>query len=135
MLSGYDPTELTVFPLADYGVNIPEDGIYCLDEFYISNPRLCHDFAEASKDGWIYALNHEEETLAIVISYLKKSHLPANIPHQRWMLKKIREAVLYKPQQYGKLTGEDYNSSVNMMETNNIIGYALPYNEFIGYAE
>jgi NitT/TauT family transport system substrate-binding protein len=132
--SGYEPSELTIFPLADYGVNIPEDGIYARKEFYLENQDVCHDFAEATMDGWIYALNHEEETLSIVLSYLREAHLPANIPHQRWMLKKVREAVLYNPNQFGRLSEKDYNSAVQMLKSNRVIEFSLPYQEFVGYA-
>jgi NitT/TauT family transport system substrate-binding protein len=133
--TGVNPDELTIFPLADYDVNIPEDGIYCQKEFYLKNQALCHDFAEATMDGWIYALNHEEETLAIVLSYLRQAHLPANIPHQRWMLKKIREAVLAKPEQFGKLSKKDYNFAVDMLKGNGVIKNSVAYVDFVGYAK
>jgi len=132
--NGYDPQELTVFPLAEYGVNIPEDGIYCSRQYYLNHKNLCEDFAEATLDGWIYALNHEEETLSLVLSYLKQAHLPTNIPHQRWMLQKVREAVLFKQEQYGKLTEGDYISAIEMMKGNGVINNFLPYKDFIGYA-
>ncbi|MBN2851526.1 MAG: ABC transporter substrate-binding protein [Clostridia bacterium] len=133
--TGYDPDELTVFPLAEYGVNIPEDGIYCLREYYEKNQELCHDFAEATMQGWIYALNHEEETLSLVLDYLKQNHLPANIPHQRWMLQKIHDSVLYNMDHFGKLSETDYEASVEMMTSNNIIKNHIPYMEFVGYAD
>lgn len=132
--TGINPDELTIFPMSDYDVNIPEDGIYCTKDYYLNNKELCNDFAEATMDGWIYALNHEEETLSIVLSYLRIAHLPANIPHQRWMLKKIREAVLAKPEQFGKLTEKDYNSSVNMLIGNQVIKNYVNYKDFVGYA-
>jgi NitT/TauT family transport system substrate-binding protein len=132
--SGFKPEDLTVFPLSQYGVNIPEDGIYCRKDYYLEHESLCHDFAEASMDGWFFALNHEEETLEMVLKNLKKAHLPANIPHQKWMLQKIRENMLYKPEQFGKLTEHDYNNAIKMMKQNNIITRSLPYEQFIGYA-
>jgi len=131
--TGIDPKELTIFPLADNGVNIPEDGIYCRKEFYQNNKDMCHDFAEATMDGWIYALNHEEETLAIVLDYLRAAHLPANIPHQKWMLTKLREAVLAKPEQFGKLSEQDYSFSASMLIGNKVITKQVPYAEFVGY--
>jgi NitT/TauT family transport system substrate-binding protein len=133
--SGYDPSELTVFPLAEHGVNIPEDGLYCHSEYYEQNKELCTNFAEATLDGWIYALNHEEEALNIVLKYLRAAHLPANIPHQKWMLRKVREAVLLNPAKYGILTPEDYKASVEMMKDSGIINSYLPYEEFTGYAD
>lgn len=133
--TGYEPDELTIFPLSDYGVNIPEDGIYCLKEYYEANRELCRDFAEATMQGWIYALNNEEETLSIVLSYLRENHLPANIPHQRWMLQKMHDSVLYNTDHFGKLSVTDYQKSVEMMKSNKMILNTIPYNEFVGYAD
>jgi NitT/TauT family transport system substrate-binding protein len=133
--TGYSPAELSVFPLSNYGVNIPEDGIYCNKDYYKKNPELCKDFAEATLDGWLYALNHEEETLSIVLQYLKQEHLPANIPHQRWMLKRIKEAVLANPTQFGKLSEKSYNDAVKMLKDNKIINANVEYQDFIGYAD
>ena len=130
--SGHAPDELTVFAAADYGVNIPEDGIYCRKDFYLQNPQLCQNFAEATMDGWIYAMNHEEEALAIVLRYLREAHLPANIPHQRWMLKKFKEAAMNKPEQFGTLSEQDYINSVKMMKENGVIKTSLPYQDFTG---
>lgn len=132
--TGYSPQELTVFPLSKHGVNIPEDGIYCNKDYYEQNQNLCHDFAEATMDGWIYALNHEEETLSLVLKYLKEAHLPANIPHQRWMLKRIKEAVLANPTSFGKLSQKNYDDAVTMLKDNGIIKRSVPYQDFIGYA-
>jgi NitT/TauT family transport system substrate-binding protein len=133
--TGYNPEDLTVFRFNDYGVNIPEDGIYCHRDYYEQNPSICRDFAEASRDGWFYALNHEEETLALVLGYLKDAHLPANIPHQRWMFQKIKEAILYKPEQFGRLTEQDYNSSVLMMKQNGLLSRSVPYSDFVGQSD
>jgi len=128
--SGVNPEELTVFPLADYGVNIPEDGIYCTKEYYEQNKDIAEDFAAASLDGWLYALHHEDETLAIVLEYQKRAHLPANIPHQRWMLAKMKELILAKPNQYGILTEQDFNFSTQVMYNNNFITHIPKYAEF-----
>jgi len=133
--SGNNPEDLSVFALHELGVNIPEDGVYCHSDYYAENQSLCHDFAEATMDGWFYALNHEEETLSYVLKYLKDAHLPANIPHQQWMLQKIKEAILFKPEQFGKLTKHDYYSSVQMMEKNGMLKKHSEYLDFIGYAD
>lgn len=133
--SGNNPEELSVFALYEHGVNIPEDGVYCHRDYYAENQSLCHDFAEATMDGWFYALNHEEETLSYVLKNLKEAHLPANIPHQKWMFQKIREAILFKPEQFGKLTKHDYDSSVQMMEENGMLRKHSEYMDFIGYAD
>ncbi len=132
--SGVKNEDLTVFALSDLGVDLPEDGIYCTEKYYKEHKKICEDFAEASLDGWSYALNNEEETLSIVLSYLKQAHLPANIPHQRWMLSKMKELILAKPSQFGKLTREDFVTSTQLMKENGFIKVAPDYTEFISDA-
>jgi NitT/TauT family transport system substrate-binding protein len=129
--TGIGEDELTVFPLADNGVDIPEDGIYCTEEYYLQNQAVCDDFTKASLDGWQYALNHQEEALSIVLAYQKKAHLPANIPHQRWMLSTMKDLILSKPSQYGKLTREDFISSTQMMKQLGYITKIPTYQEFV----
>ncbi len=130
---GNEPEQLIVFPLADYGVNIPEDGIYCNLKYFSDNSEVCRDFAEATLDGWIYAFNHQNEAISIVINYLKKEHLPVNIPHQKWMLEKMHDAVMHNSKEFGELSEEDYLSAVGMLIENGIIMKHLPYKEFTAH--
>lgn len=57
--SGVNAEELTVFHLAGYSLNFPEDGIYCLKKFVQNNPGLVRDFVQASLEGWQYTFDHQ----------------------------------------------------------------------------
>lgn len=91
--SGLDPEELTVFFYDKYGLNFPEDGLYASRSMRERDPRSCRAFAEGSLAGWDYAFAHEDETLDMVLKYMKAAGLPANRMHQRWMLRKMKELV------------------------------------------
>lgn len=92
--SGLDPEDLTLFPLRDYGLDYPEDGIYCLDSTFKADPELCSAVADASLEGWRYAFEHPEEALDIVMVHVEAARLPTNRMHQKWMLERLREATL-----------------------------------------
>lgn len=92
--SGLDPEDLTLFPLRDYGLDYPEDGIYCLDSTFKADPELCSAVADASLEGWRYAFEHPEEALDIVMGHVEAARLPTNRMHQKWMLERLREAML-----------------------------------------
>lgn len=92
--SGLDPEDLTLFPLRDYGLDYPEDGLYCLDSTLRADPELCRAVADASLEGWRYAFEHPEEALDIVMSHVEAARLPTNRMHQKWMLERLREATL-----------------------------------------
>ena len=54
--SGINRDEINVFNFYDYGMNFPEDGIYCMESTFKKDPELCRKFVDASIDGWTYAL-------------------------------------------------------------------------------
>jgi len=92
--AGLNPDELAVFLLKDAGVNFPEDGMYCLERTYRSDPEMCIQFARASLKGWQYAFAHEEEALDIVMNHARRGNKETNRAHQRWMLARMQDLVL-----------------------------------------
>jgi NitT/TauT family transport system substrate-binding protein len=91
--AGINPDELTTFFMADYGMNFPEDGIYCLEETWRQHPERCRAFVAASLEGWRYAFAHPEEALDIVMKYVQAANVPSDRVHQKWMLEKMREII------------------------------------------
>lgn len=114
--AGINPEELFLIPFSDVGLNIIEDGLYTTREFYNKYPTQCENFAEATMDGWLYAINHQEETIDLVLDIMKRHHIRANRPHQAWMLKEIREVVLAKPNKMGILAEEDFEITKSLLE-------------------
>lgn len=103
--SGVDPDELTTFFFFDYGLNFPEDGIYCRIETWREDPDTCRSFVQASLDGWRYALAHPEEALDIVMDYVDRANLATDRCHQQWMLEHILQAM--KPLKGGAAGKQD----------------------------
>ncbi len=92
--AGLDDEELAVFPLADHGVNVPEDGIWCRGALLRRHPDVVRDFAAASLEGWQYAFAHPGEALDIVMKYVEEANISTSRGHQRWMLARMRDLVL-----------------------------------------
>jgi len=110
--SGVDAEELNTIFLSDQGMNFPEDGIYTLEKTLQNDPALAAAFVDASLEGWRYAFDHPDETLDIVIKYMREAKLPANRMHQKWMLERMRDLMApTDPQaEFGKLREQDYES-------------------------
>ncbi len=121
--SGIDEEELSSFLFFENNLNLPEDGIYCLEETYKRDPELCKNFVKASLEGWIYAFAHEEQAVEIVIKYMNRAYITANKPHQRWMLSRmcdiIAPAGLKRP--IGELDENDYNRVASILLEHKII--------------
>lgn len=94
-VSGIEPKH--VFSVADYGFDIPEDGLYVSLSFYNEYPEKAKAFARASRRGWEWAMENPEETLEIVMDEMKKAHVTTNIHHQRWMLQEILQMNCDEP--------------------------------------
>ncbi len=128
--AGINPEELFLIPFSDMGLNIIEDGLYTTREFYDKFPTQCKNFAEATMDGWLYAINHQEETIDMVLDIMKRHHIRANRPHQEWMLKEIREVILAKPNKMGILTEEDFEITKSLLESQGLPVSKQFYREF-----
>ena len=109
--AGLDPDELTVFALADYGLDLPEDGLYALEETARNDPELCRAVARASIQGWNYAFEHPDAALDIVMSHVSAAHLPTNRMHQQWMLTQLRQAMTGAGEPLGALTRQRYQDA------------------------
>lgn len=117
LMAGLDPQELFVLDFADYGYDLVDDGLYATQDFYLANTQTCKDFAEATMDGWLYALDHPEETVNETVRIMRQYHLPANRSHQRWMLNSIRALVLAHPGGVGYLNKADFDKVQELLLT------------------
>ncbi|MBP8645567.1 MAG: ABC transporter substrate-binding protein [Syntrophobacteraceae bacterium] len=91
--AGLSPDELNTFFFHTYGLDFPEDGIYCMEKLLDERPDLCCAFVRASIDGWLYAFSHPEEALDIVMKVVDENRLPTDRVHQRWMLERMYDLI------------------------------------------
>ena len=75
--------------MRDIGYNVPEDGVYVTADFYSKHKDLVTKFAEATRKGWEWAVEHPDEALDIVMVTMRQSGIPGNMIAQEWMLKQI----------------------------------------------
>ena len=128
--AGLDPEALTVFPMAEYGLDLPEDGLYTLQSVWKSDPELCLAVAKATIRGWEYAFAHPEEALDIVMERVTAAHLPTNRVHQKWMLEQMRQAMTRNGERPGALSPEGYARATKALRDAGLIADAPPYEEF-----
>ena len=84
--AGFPLTDKEVYRFCDHGYNVQEDGVYMSKEYYESHKEQAQRFAEASRRGWEWAAEHPEETLEIVMKYVKRDHIATNRVLQKLML-------------------------------------------------
>jgi NitT/TauT family transport system substrate-binding protein len=132
ILAGIEPEELTVFAMADHGLNFPGDGLYCLEDTYLRDPETARAFAAASLEGWRHAFAHPEEALEVVMKYVEKARVPTNRMHQRLMLARLRELMLPQgaPVALGQLPEGAYSATAQELQQGGFIPAIPAYRDF-----
>jgi NitT/TauT family transport system substrate-binding protein len=129
--AGLDDGDLTVFAMADHGLNFPEDGIWCREELCARSPRTCRAFVAATMDGWRYAFENPEEALDIVMKYVEEAKINGSRTHQRWMLARMKDLIrpsgISRPS--GRLDREDYNRVARALADAGIIRSVPSYGD------
>jgi NitT/TauT family transport system substrate-binding protein len=132
--AGLREKDLQVFRLSEYGLNFPEDGLYCTEATRRDRPEVCAALVEAVRRGWSYALAHEEETLDVVMATCKNSNVRTNRTHQRWMLRSMGR-VLAPPAPgesgtWGRLSQETYDEVAGILREQGLIEQAPAFEPF-----
>lgn len=132
--AGLDLDELQIFSLHELGMQYPEDGIYTLEKTLQNDPALAKAFVEASLEGWRYAFAHPDEALDVVIKYMREAQIPANRVHQKWMLERMRDLIMYDAPRGlpGQLKHKDYEGVGRALHANGLIRSYPDYATFIG---
>lgn len=129
---GLNENELNVFPVARYGFDVPEDGLYCLKSTLENKKPELKKFLQATLKGWAYAANNKEYAIDIVLKRMQQAHVPANKVHQEWMLNKVLELI--RPGSKGVKTGElketDFLEAVNILYSRNKIKPKYTFTDF-----
>ncbi|WP_386118921.1 ABC transporter substrate-binding protein [Thiohalocapsa marina] len=131
--AGVDDERLTGFLMRDYGLGFPEDGLYTKSDWLDRHGELARALRRATLAGWEYARAHPEETLDVVLAEAAAAGIPANRPHERWMLEHILASILgtgNAPEPPGALNPTVYTQTVDTLVAAGLIGLAPDFSTF-----
>lgn len=130
--SGINVDELTTFFMSDYGYNIPEDGIYCLEKTLLQRKGDLQKFVKGTLKGWEYAKTHKKETLEIVLDLMKQQHIATNLAHQSWMLDRLLELIEpgTKKVEKGELAESDFYEMQRILIEGGYVDKNISFEDF-----
>ena len=123
-----------VYRLCDHGYNVQEDGVYMTRSYYESHRDQARRFAAASKKGWLWAAAHLEETLEIVMKYVRKENMATNRVLQDLMLKEVLRLQIdrdSKKREF-RLRPDMVKLASKLMRENLMLSRDITYEEIIG---
>jgi len=132
--AGLRREDLQTFHFADYGMNFPEDGLYCTAATRRDRAATCHALVAASLKGWDYAFRNEVETLDRVMRHCEEAKLATNRNHQRWMLRAMAELIQHRvgsaPARWGTLARDEYENVATLLREQGLIKDPPRHEEF-----
>lgn len=130
-----DKDDLVFFRLREMGMDFPEDAIYTTEETAAADPELCRAFVKATFEGWEYARDNPDETIAVVMREVADD--PDELvteEHQRWMLGVCVDSV-FIPQgtgrTLGRLSRRDFDVMHAFLLENGQLRQPFAYEDFV----
>lgn len=131
MAVGIVPEE-RIIKFADFGYDIPEDGLYVLESYYESNKETIDKFIRATKKGWEYARTHRDEAIEISFRYITKAHIITNLSTQKRMLDEYLDLQinpLTGKADYVRVRENAFNDMIDALLNTGYITRRVEYNE------
>lgn len=66
---GFSKNSIVIYNLKNLGIDFPGQNIFTTKSYYAKNPDICKKIVNASIKGWLYAIDHPEEAVDIVLKY------------------------------------------------------------------
>ncbi|SIT65651.1 NitT/TauT family transport system substrate-binding protein [Ectothiorhodosinus mongolicus] len=133
-LNGLEREDLIVLPLANHGVNMPEDGIYVRLREWEEREDALRKFVEISRRGWQYAFENPDYAVETVIWRAQEAGHETNEAHQRLMLSVLRDFYLDESGRLheGQLNPNDYRLAWELLRGQGMVrGEQIPdFNHF-----
>lgn len=131
--AGVKLTERNVYRFSDHDYNVQEDGLYMTKAYYDEHRDEARRFAQASKKGWEWAVAHPDETLDIVMDYVRREHIGTNRVLQKLMLAEVLNLLVdreSKKREY-RLRPDMVKKASQLMVENMMLKNEVKYEQLI----
>lgn len=129
-----DIPENNVVRFANIGYDFPQDALFANRTFLETKRSVVDKFLQASRKGWIYAASHEEETLDIVMKYIKANNYHKNRIQQKLMLEEILKLQINPEtgkRDFAPLKASTFNKMKNESSSIGLISGTIKYEDFV----
>ncbi|MEG2171629.1 MAG: ABC transporter substrate-binding protein [Desulfovibrionaceae bacterium] len=108
---GMKAEEMTIFPFAQYKVDLAGDGLYTRVNYLQENRKIVQGVLRAVERGWDYAFTHEDETVDAVLCAGDARKFRSNRNYQLQMLRSIRMLMQGYDGTPGELARKDFEAA------------------------
>lgn len=128
---GLAPEEMTAFFFSELDLNMPEDGIYCMQSTFAKSPETGAALVRATVEGWRYAFDHPDETVETILAIMRAAKIRANRAHQTWMLARMKDTIMIDGFTIDtRLKQQDFNRTRDALRDAGVIETEIGYGNF-----
>ncbi|MCR4582752.1 MAG: ABC transporter substrate-binding protein [Prevotella sp.] len=130
--TGKDLSANSVFRMCDNGYDIPEEGAYCLRDYYHKNADAVKAFVRASKKGWAWCRKHQEEAVNMVTKEMHSEYVNNSKVFQTAGLKVVLKKQEVAPGKVSYILRRDqYEKAAKTLLEANLIHTIPDFQSFI----
>jgi NitT/TauT family transport system substrate-binding protein len=131
--AGMELTEKSVYRFCEHDYNIQGDGVYMTKSYYEKHREEAKRFAAATLKGWEWVVTHKEETIDIVMKYVRQNRVGTNRTLQELMLDEILRLQIdreSKKREF-RLRPDMVKHACELMMASGIMKHEVRYEEII----
>lgn len=118
-----------VFNPSQHGLDFYGDILFTTQELLKEKPILVQNFYDASREGWLYALNHIEETAQLI--YEKYNSQNKSLEHLIFEGKELKKMAFDKDGNFGKFNSQKIDKIVEIYKLFNLIPQNYKLNHLV----
>lgn len=118
--SGIKPEDLNIIDYGAYGLDFPGDTLFTSRKMTEEKPDLCRRMVRASLKGWLYAIEHPDEAVEIVLK--NDTGGIQTREHQLVMMQEIAKLVRVAGQPLGRTDGQTVLKMIETLKQCRILG-------------
>ena len=124
--------EVRLFYPENYGIHFVGDVLFVKSDFLKNNRDLVKRFVRASYKGWLYAIEHPDEAIQIILNKYNTQHLTKkHLEYEAGQTIKLVTARLKDKKYFGSFNKEQWETMIKLMYDNKLIRKMVSYNDVV----
>ncbi len=126
---GYD---VVLFYPEDYGIKFVGDVLFVKKDFLEKNRDLVKRFVRASYRGWVYAINHPDEAIEIILSKYNTQNLTKeHLEYEAKETIKLVTARLKDVKYFGSFNKDQWNEIIKLLHDHKMIRKMVSFSDVV----
>ena len=124
--------EVRLFYPENYGIHFVGDVLFVKSDLLKNDRELVKKFVRASYKGWLYAIEHPDEAIQIILDKYNTQNLTKkHLEYEAEQTIKLVTARLKEKKYFGSFNKEQWETMIKLMHDNRLIRKMVSYDDVV----